>query len=244
MALEIAAYGKTDVGQTRKKNEDIYKISHERLVFTIADGMGGHKAGDIAATNTVDFVDSILTKYLDPHSLSLEQRKMHIELAIKEANYKVYKLSRQNPYFSNMGTTLCVLHLNEKDAIFAHVGDSRIYQFSNNELIQLTKDHSLINKLKSEGFENLNIKKCKNIITKAIGTHEEIEPSLGSSLISKNDYFLMCTDGLSDYIDHNVIRNVFINEKFENIGESLIQLAKNSGSSDNITCVIIKIKNT
>jgi PPM family protein phosphatase len=240
MAKKIDFYGLSDIGLVRKKNEDIFKILENNFIFSIADGMGGHKAGDIAAKEATNHLCNLLSKTITSE-ISLDQVIYHIDLAIKETNFRIYTLSKSNENFYGMGTTLCCLFLHSTIAIFAHIGDSRIYQYQNNNLIQLTKDHSLINKLKDQN-KNYISSYHKNIITKAIGTHPTIAPSIGKISFVKNNVFLMCTDGLSDYIPNEVIKKFIEKDSnCKNICENLINEAKNNGSSDNITCIAIKI---
>jgi len=238
----IDVFGASDIGQIREKNEDVFKILESDFLFSIADGMGGHKAGEIAAKETTEQLFNLLSKTIKPET-SIDQITYHIDLAIKEANFRIYNLSRSNQNFLGMGTTLCFLYLHPTHAVFAHIGDSRIYHYQKNfsNLIQLTKDHSLINKLKDQK-KHFTKKPCKNIITKAIGTHPKIEPSIDNTLFEAGDIFLMCTDGLTDYILNENLKK-FI-EKYsnpKNLCENLINEAKNNGSSDNITVVAIKI---
>lgn len=240
MANKIEAHGISDIGFVRKKNEDVFKILEEDQLFSVADGMGGHKAGDIAAKEAANHLCNLLSKSISSGT-SAEQIIYHIDLAIKETNNRVYNLSKTNEHLFGMGTTLCCLYLNSPTAIFAHVGDSRIYVFQKKSLIQLTKDHSLINKLIDQN-KNFDKSIHKNIITKAIGTHPTISPTIGEISYNKDDIFLMCTDGLSDHIPHESIKKIIENSSnCKNLCEDLINEAKNNGSSDNITCVAIKI---
>lgn len=240
MTKKIEAHGISDIGFVRKKNEDVFKILDDHLLFSLADGMGGHKAGDIAAKEATNYLCNLLSKTLSTNITS-EEIIYHINLAIKETNCRIYNLSKNNIELCGMGTTLCFLYFHTDLAIYAHIGDSRIYHFQKNSLTQLTKDHSLINKLIDQN-KNFNTLVHKNIITKAIGTHFTIEPTIGQTPFDKGDIFLMCTDGLSDYISNDSIKKIiYNNSNCKNMCEDLINEAKNNGSSDNITCVAIKI---
>ncbi len=153
---KIEAFGLTDIGHIRKKNEDVFKILEDPLLFSVADGMGGHRAGDIAAMHATAHINNLLVQTVSSE-ISIDQIINHVNLAIRETNFRVYNLARSNKEYLGMGTTLCFLHLHSSHAIFAHVGDSRIYHYQKNSFIQLTKDHSLINKLKDQ---NKNFDKC------------------------------------------------------------------------------------
>ncbi len=244
---KIESYGTSDIGRVRPNNEDVWAALHEYRFFTIADGMGGHKAGEVAAKEAVNHVCQLLTKNfsINQHILTANQIISHMRLAIIEANHRVFSLSKNNESLSGMGTTLCCLCIYENQAVYAHVGDSRIYHYQNNKITQLTIDHSLVNKLKTKGLmneEQVMPRSYKNIITKAIGTHPKIEPSIASTNISSNDYFILCTDGLSDFVTNDametIVRNAISTKK---ISESLILEAKKNGSTDNITVLTIKV---
>lgn len=243
MRPKIEVFGLSDIGHIRKKNEDVFKVIEDSYIFSVADGMGGHRAGDIAAIQATTHINNLLAKTL-LSNVSVDQIVNHINLAIKEANFRVFNLSRTNKDFSGMGTTLCFLHLHSTHAIFAHVGDSRIYHYQKNKLIQLTKDHSLINKLKDQN-KTFNKNNCKNIITKAIGTYPKIDPTIDTTLFEMGDIFLMTTDGLTDYISNEEIKKIIeFSDSTKILCENLINEAKNNGSSDNITALAVKILET
>lgn len=240
MDKKTEVHGISDIGFIRKKNEDVFKILEDNSLFSLADGMGGHKAGDIAAKEATTHLCGLLAKNLNP-SDSADEIANLINLAIKETNSRIYGLSKSRQELLGMGTTLCCLYLHPQSAIFGHIGDSRIYHFQKNILTQLTKDHSLINKLKDQN-KNYSHVLHKNIITKAVGTHPTVEPVIGKTPYENGDVFLMCTDGLTDYISNSNIKIIIDNNNnCKNICENLINEAKNNGSRDNITCVVIKI---
>lgn len=244
---KIEIYGTSDIGHVRPNNEDVWAALHEYRFFTIADGMGGHKAGEVAAKEAVNHVCQLLSKNfsINQHILTANQIMSHIRLAIIEANHRVFSLGQNNESLNGMGTTLCCLCIYEDKALYAHVGDSRIYHFQNNQIIQLTKDHSLANKLRNKGLMTADQtlpRSYKNVITKAIGTNPKIEPSISSTNISSQDYFILCTDGLSDYVSNDEMKEIIINSNStKKISEKLILEAKNNGSTDNITVLTIKV---
>ncbi len=144
-----------------------------------------------------------------------------------------------------MGSTLCCLHVTEDSIVYAHVGDSRIYRFRNQKLEQLTDDHSLISQWESRG--ELEKKKrlaasYKNIITKAIGTHIEVKPDIDFTSFQKEDLFFLCTDGLTDYVSLEEIERVLSRgQSVEKNVNTLVEIAKQKGSHDNITVLMIRI---
>jgi PPM family protein phosphatase len=250
MPYKVISVGASDVGLVRENNEDAWlKLSAQRF-FSLADGMGGHQAGEIASNEAVASLCAILSKKLNNKDENIDlgiARDIIIE-SIQEVNKRIFQMSRKNQEFRGMGTTLCFLYFHPKGLIFGHVGDSRIYRLRDKKLAQLTKDHSLlrelldlgqINKKQAEGFV------YKNIITKAIGTEPNLE--VGSSVligdISYQDLYLMCSDGLSDLISLEQIEKI-LNKKnsLKELSQELIETAKQHGGHDNITVVLVKVQ--
>ena len=242
----IEFYGISDVGMIRPNNEDVIASLPSHNFFALADGMGGHQAGEIAAKETTQELLSFAKKFLAPlKNLSQKQINTYILSAIKAANEKVYTLGQNNINFKGMGTTVCCCYLYNNTITYAHVGDSRLYLFRKNNLIQLTKDHSLISKLESSGQlkKGSSISNAyKNIITKAIGTTLNVIPSIGSVKYQVNDIFFMCSDGLSDYLSSDEISGVIRKNDIKKAVTELIDTAKKQGSRDNISSLLIKIK--
>ncbi len=241
------SYGYSDIGIARTNNEDIWISYPESGLFTIADGMGGHKAGEVAANEA--------TKYFSKEILLLLKKKSkfskntmidHMSKIIGKTNSHVHTLSLSNEAFKGIGTTFCCIFFFNETAIYAHIGDSRIYSFSENKLSLLTSDHSLANKLKNTDIKN---KKdlppaCRNIITRAIGTMPIVKPDIDHIKVKKEDMFFLCTDGLSDYVSAEEISKV-LDDTSKNLSEKtlkLIDTAKINGSHDNITALLLQIK--
>ncbi len=248
MSYRVFAVGISDIGLVRENNEDVWsKISQQRF-FVVADGMGGHQAGEIAAKEAVGKLCQILAKRLNnrDEQIDLNIAREIIVDAIQEANLHVYQMSRQDKDLRGMGTTLCFLHFHPKGLIFGNVGDSRIYRLRNHKLTQITKDHSLLCEMmdqgKISGTQAGNFL-YKNIITKAIGTEPFVEPSIRTCEVLDQDLFLMCTDGLSDLASAQEIEDI-LNKKqsLKDMSEELVQKAKSQGGQDNITVVIAKVQ--
>ena len=245
----IESYGLSDIGTIRANNEDIIAALPSHYFFAIADGMGGHKAGEIAAKEATDELIASVMEFLSfkkQKPFTNDQIVTYLTKAIDKANKKVFILGKENLCFKGMGTTLCCLYLHGEYITYAHVGDSRVYLFRNNKLIQLTKDHSLISDLKASGQMNNNETiplSYKNIITKAIGTNINIQPSIKVEKYYPKDRFFMCTDGLSDYLSSEEITYI-IKDSYNNKSaiKKLIEAAKNNGSRDNISGLLIEIK--
>ncbi len=244
-ARKIETYGISDIGPVRPNNEDAWIALKKYRFFALADGMGGHKAGEVAAKETILALCESVQK-ISPskrRALSSKECISFLQFAIESANLKVYKLGNEDPNLHGMGTTLCCLYLYQQSVIYAHVGDSRIYRFRDHELKLLTEDHSLLTELLSSGtLEEGKSLPFKNIITRAIGTSQKVQPEIASVTAKKKDIFLMCTDGLSDFVSEEEMEVILMQKtSLKKKGLKLLQKAKEKGSHDNITLLMIKI---
>ncbi len=246
MPYKVQSIGLSDVGLVRHNNEDVWSQLPKKKFFIIADGMGGHQAGEIAAREAVQAICETIESHIKLGSISLsvdEIRTLIVE-AIEEANAHVYRMSRRDAELRGMGTTLCCLFFHPKGLIYGHVGDSRIYRLRDNKLLQLTKDHSLLCELLDLGQINERQAKgfiYKNIITKAIGTEPSVQPSVRTSDVLDKDIYLMCTDGLSDLLSHEELEHLIKHAVLRESAQLMVQAAKNKGGHDNITLIIVKV---
>ncbi|MDN3508260.1 MAG: protein phosphatase 2C domain-containing protein, partial [Simkaniaceae bacterium] len=147
---ELSYFGMSDVGHVRKNNEDAFVLMPEYGFFAIADGMGGHNGGEIAAHETLSHLCQSVIDAFATHTPTLDETQMWLEQAIAECNAYVHKLSKCNTSLSGMGTTICMTLFLENELIYAHVGDSRLYHFQKEAITPLTSDHSLVNKFAKE----------------------------------------------------------------------------------------------
>lgn len=246
LPYNVVAFGMSDVGRVRLNNEDAWMALDDPLFFVLADGMGGHQAGEVAAYEAAHGLSEIVHEMLsDADQMSFHDMRKALKLAIEQTNRRVYRKSRSDPSLKGMGTTLCCVYFHPKGAIYAHVGDSRIYRLRHRRLEQLTKDHSLCRELVDQG--QLTEKQApdfayKNIITRAIGTEPSVEPSVHLSDIADGDIYLMCTDGLSDLLSVREIHAI-LNQKLS-ISETVkefIATANARGGHDNITVVMMQV---
>lgn len=243
--MKIESFGISHIGHHRHNNEDAWGELPNRNFYILADGMGGHQAGEIAATEAVESVLRTMRHVLS-HKTSLSTMELQFELkeAILEANSWVYHLSQESSDMQGMGTTLCCLLFYENHVIFGHVGDSRIYRFQK-KLECLTQDHSLRKEVAN--LLHLDEKAAtglpsKNIITRAIGTSSYVEPDLNSLSALSGDIYFLCSDGLSDLVSDQEMASVIKQHStLKQIGEALVQKALENGGNDNITLVITKI---
>lgn len=248
MPYKVHSVGLSDIGLVRQNNEDDWFQDTKKKFYAIADGMGGHQAGEIASHEALKSLHhSISTNQeLFDESTGIDEARKIIMEAIEECNAHVYHLGRKDFELRGMGTTLCCLFFHPKGLIYAHVGDSRIYRMRNKKLQQLTKDHSLLRELIDLGQiddHQIGGFAHKNIITKAIGPDSKIQPSVRISDAQSQDLFLLCTDGLSDLVTLNEIESI-LNKKssLKKMGQELIQAAKDKGGHDNITVVLVKVQ--
>jgi serine/threonine protein phosphatase PrpC len=244
----LHCFGLSDIGLVRSNNEDIWSDLSKHGFFILADGMGGHNAGEVAAKEAVRFICTSMEElFSSPKSKwSLQELSSFIKLSIENANSWVYHLGQKKKEYKGMGTTLCSLLFYKRDLIYSHVGDSRIYRYRKRQFDQLTKDHSLKNALISQGkFKEASpgTFPYKNVLTRAIGTHAEIDAEIDIAHVNTDDIYLMCTDGLSDYVESKEIASTLRKHTNPKIAAThLIAQAKENGGNDNITVVIITAK--
>jgi protein phosphatase len=243
--MEVESYGISDIGLSRSNNEDVWAELPDIRFYALADGMGGHQAGEVAAKEAVlelcDIIDALFIQNPKP---SAEKIAQILKQAFVDANQWVRSLAQQHPELAGMGSTLCCFSVLENTLIYAHVGDSRIYRFRN-ALTRLTEDHSLRQELLSTGDldeEAANAFPFKNVITRAIGTNSLVEPHVATTPVQLDDIYFLCSDGLTDYASDDEIEAILKkNSSIKEASIELVETAKNAGGNDNITIVMIKI---
>jgi len=254
----IEAYGLTDVGRKRKHNEDAFALDEVEGLFIVADGMGGHAAGEVAAKITVETIGEFIAatrqkeeatwpfKY--NHELAFNSNRLAI--AIEKANERVMSAVAAQPWLKGMGTTVVAGLLNEKVLSLAHVGDSRAYLFRNGELTRLTDDHSWVHEQVSAGIlteDEAKTHPLKNVVTRALGGGPSVSPDLREMAFLKGDAFLFCSDGLTTMLSDEEIRDsVAADSKkdAQSLCENLVAIANDKGGVDNITVVFVRIRNS
>ena len=235
--------GLTDVGIVRSQNEDAIFFSNAPIgplpnLYIVADGMGGHNAGEIASLHAV----TEFCSYFEIHRdfIIIED---FLAQSLKGTNESVYNKSRENSDFNGMGTTFTACCVDDNNLYFAHVGDSRIYAVKDDCIVQLTNDHSVVAAMVQEGLitkEEARVHPKSNIVTRAVGTDLEVEIDKGYYPIDGIKYFLLCSDGLSDLLCDEKIFEVVNNETdIKSKVDSLISLALDAGGTDNISVVIL-----
>lgn len=237
----------TDIGQKRTVNEDraaMFVRSDFVSLGVVADGMGGHNAGDVASEMAI----SLLKKQFDiapaEQFETVDSVQSWFKQVVKELNTAIYTHSLTNENCQGMGTTLLAVIFSQDIKVLCHIGDSRAYEFVHNELNQLTKDHSYVNVLVENGEiseEEAENHPKKNLIIKSLGTEKSIEPDIFPLSISTYAYLLLCTDGLSNKVNKDEMSKI-LGESTPTVREKgirLIQLANEHGGEDNISLVLI-----
>jgi len=241
--MKIKYHSLSDKGKVREINEDYYGYLMQNGIssFIVCDGMGGHNAGEIASKLAVESIINTIKENIN----GIVSPVKLLENSIHNANFEVLSYSLKEERFNGMGTTCVILLIQENRAFLANVGDSRIYMIRENNIKQISKDQSLVQKLIDENIINeeeaINHPR-KNEILEAIGIREKIHPILNNGFdISKGDIFLLCTDGLTEYADEEFILETVINNSIEAASKKLIEFANRGGGKDNITVQIIEI---
>ena len=237
-------YSKSDIGLIRDSNQDSFrteKINENVVLATVCDGMGGVNGGNIASKTAVDEITNyVLSNYNE--DLSSDEIKKLLYNAVYSSNLCVYNKSRENKELSGMGTTVVVALICNNKLYVVHVGDSRAYILNNNEIKKLTVDHSVVQEMVSNGEITENearVHPNKNIITRALGVSKNINPDYTNIEMLDGDTLLICTDGLTNYIEDEKLFSMFKNNKIDTLPDKLISYAKEMGGSDNITLVIV-----
>lgn len=243
----MQCWGLTDPGCVRKQNQDAYQIERLDRVSTlcvVCDGMGGAKSGNIASTLAVDVFVQEIRQSWKPR---LDQEKIDqiLRTAVKVANFTVFDQAQQFEEFDGMGTTLVAVLLCGKKATVVNVGDSRAYGIDEGGIRQITRDHSLVQMMVERGEIKPEMAKTypgKNFITRAIGTEATIECDLFHLDVSRGEYFLLCSDGLSNMMDdQEILFEVVHGVNKAHCCKRLLDIAKNRGAPDNVTSVLVLI---
>jgi serine/threonine protein phosphatase PrpC len=237
---------KTDIGRIRTVNEDRFVVMTDLPGFTlaiVADGMGGHQAGDTASQMAVDIIGAELREAVISE-LSPEKSKQAVIEAVGTANRHVFELASNRENYHGMGTTVVVTLATESSLIIGHIGDSRAYLVHGGELTQLTADHSLVNELVRNGQiteEEANTHPRRNVLTRALGTEPTIDTEINEYAWKEGDIALICTDGLSGLLDNRSLLEILHSEAdLETKVQQLMEKALDAGGDDNITAVLLE----
>lgn len=240
----MSVVAKSDIGKERRKNEDFYYISEQNSkikLYIVADGMGGYEGGEIASKMATKSIKEYIYKNFEKNKSSREDIVQMIYDAIEFANLQVLAEAKKNPELTGMGTTLDVCLIYNSKLYVGHIGDSRVYRIRKEFLRRITKDHSYVQKLVEDGTitkEEAYHHPKKNMLIKALGCEEKVEPDIYVKTFLTNDILLMCTDGLTNMVKENEIYNI-IKDNPRNSANELIKRANENGGLDNITAIVI-----
>lgn len=249
---KIIITGLTDQGLVRDHNEDSIGSDPNLGLVVLADGMGGHKGGEVASALAVDTILSELSREIPEietgetdASTGYSLESMAIERAIKQANSVIFNAAQNNAQYEGMGTTVVVVLFYDNRLTVAHVGDSRLYRMRDGRMEQMTRDHTLLQELVDRGFytpEEAQKSMNKNLVTRAVGVNENVDVDLLEDFAAVNDTYLLCSDGLSDMIDDKLIEDTLLNyrDNMDRIAKELIHQAKQHGGKDNVSALLAR----
>lgn len=236
-------FSKTDRGRVRTDNQDAYfagKITDDSVFAVVCDGMGGANAGNVASELAVRHISEyVIRSYRD--GMDMTDTEKTLKNAIVSANISLYDKAVNNAELAGMGTTAVAAFVKDGTAVIAHVGDSRIY-LVNGEIKQLTRDHSVVQSLIESGKitpEDAKVHPRKNVITRALGAEEDVAVDSDCINLSNGDTLLLCSDGLTNFLDDKDILTVFQNNDISAVAERLVEEANKNGGGDNITVVTV-----
>ena len=232
------SYGITDVGKVRKHNEDALLDRAEIGLWVVADGMGGHRAGDIASQMIVDTLKKVhegtnLNRYIDD-----------IEDSILEVNTRLIEMAQEGEKKTTIGSTVVVLVAYEKYCVYIWAGDSRLYRQRDDELRQLTKDHSQVEQYVEQGLisrEEAAVHPHGNMITRAVGAAETLFLEMDIQEMKRGDRYLLCSDGLTKHTMDFEFQDILQEESVEETCKTLIDLTLSRGAGDNVTAIVVDI---
>ncbi len=247
--LEFA--GRSDTGMVRSQNEDVIYLCPESGFAILADGMGGYNAGEVASSMCAEVIAHQLKQKIQSIWAPVFLRQSAIAAkwlneAITFANHQVMVAALENDAYLGMGTTVVVALSFEDKLLIAHVGDSRAYRLRDEELVQITRDHSVLQSQIDAGLiseQDAQYSPIKNLITRAVGAQDEVDIEIHTHLVEKGDVYLLCSDGLSDMLNYDEIHHIMHQhaDQLELCCQFLIDSANNFGGNDNISVVLIKI---
>lgn len=245
-SLEIGV--RSDVGKVREINEDSVFLSEAYpnglRIAIVADGMGGHLAGEVASQTAIELITQLLHSKLS-EDITIEKLEEALQEGIIESNSKIYLQSKNDLQFRGMGTTVVAAIISNEWIILGHIGDSRAYLVNETKITQLTKDHSLVNELLRNGQiteEEAENHPQKNILTRALGTDELVKIDHTVIHWENEDTLILCTDGLTNRVSDQKMSDLINNRAFtaQDIADQLVELANEAGGEDNISVIIIR----
>ncbi len=251
--MKASYVAQTDVGLKRSDNEDSYLVDEGSLAFIVADGMGGHAAGNLASRVAVEGICDFIRRFNGlaseqlPYGANPELSPLANKLtnAVSSANDQIRQLASKSEQWAGMGTTVVCALLDGRLVTVGNVGDSRAYLFRQSGYRQITQDHSWVNEQVQKNLitlEDARVHPWRNVITRALGSRESVEVDIFEERVRGGDQILLCTDGLSGMVDDITMFEILTDAEAtqEQKSERLIEEAKRAGGSDNITLILIR----
>ncbi|MFH1132431.1 MAG: Stp1/IreP family PP2C-type Ser/Thr phosphatase [Pseudomonadota bacterium] len=250
--MRIRYAAKTDVGMKRTHNEDYFSLMEDEQLFIVADGMGGHSSGEVASRLAAETVGEFYQRTKDEDATwpyKMDKNLSYIEnrlvCGVKLANFKIYEAASKDIRYKGMGTTLVTTLVQGGKIYIAHVGDSRCYRIRENEIKQITRDHSLLEDYKDAKPDMTEEEEKnfphKNVITRALGMRDAVEVDMYCEEVVDGDIYLMCSDGLSGMVnDSQLLQIVNSTDDLEQAVSELVDQANRAGGTDNITTLVLQ----
>lgn len=247
--MKLSGYGLSDVGMTRKNNEDSFSVDNESELYIVADGVGGHSSGEVASRMVADLINDYMQnikdrEFVGKYDDAFAQSTNNLASAVRFANQIVFQSSRSNPALNGMSSTVVAVSNDDGLLSIVHVGDSRAYIIRENTITQLTDDHSLVMEQVRQGLmteADARESKVKNVITRAMGATADVEADMDEIRLGKGDRLILCSDGLSNMVtDENMLDIVMSGLDPEAVCRRLVDTANANGGKDNVTVVYIE----
>lgn len=238
--MQAKGWVKTDPGLKRETNQDSFLIDKNLGLFIVADGMGGHKGGEVASSMACTTVKDV---FMNPNNQHLSPRDL-IRFAYAEASARIFDHARENTDLMGMGTTMVMGYFVRNTLFVANVGDSRSYLIRGNLMWQLTEDHSLVNEQIRAGLltpEQAHKMVAKNVITRSVGFERDVNCDVIERPVNSGESYLFCSDGLHGLVSDKRINELIAKNPIELTPQILIEEAKKNGGDDNITALMLKI---
>jgi serine/threonine protein phosphatase PrpC len=253
--MKITCEARSDVGRKRRGNEDALFLNPEQRLYVVADGMGGHAAGEVASKVAVDSINEFVTQTGDNEQItwpfglddSISYDGNRLKTAIRHANRRVLEATRERSEYEGMATTVAAVLVDGDVANLAHVGDSRIYLWSGGQIELLTSDHSWVNEQIQSGVispEQARSHPLRNVVTRALGGRTDLLVDVQARKMKAGDVLLLCSDGLTTMVTDEDIARVLgeAGGDVAKAAEALVEEANGRGGEDNITVVLLKFE--
>jgi serine/threonine protein phosphatase PrpC len=244
--MKIISYSLSDVGRKRDHNEDSFLVRDDVGLFAVADGMGGHQAGERASRMALDTLAEVLRAPEQNQPAEREDVLNRLREATQAAGAAIFDAAQADPSLAGMGTTVTALWFHGGRAYLAHVGDSRAYLFRDGRAQQLSDDHSWVSEQVRAGMmteDEARESKFRHIITRSVGFERDVLVDGAAIPVQAGDCYLICSDGLSNYIEGDELARIMTARFYREVPRLLVELANDRGGDDNITVVLVHVAN-